>query len=104
MARGEVEEGLTWGELFQVVTEKAGGRELERNLHSIVEDENPRQQDEKKLWPILFLLLFKERSFFGLSKDRGGKISIMRIKSAKRVLDIFFERAWSEPIVRSQTG
>jgi len=60
--------------------------------------------DEKRAWSILLLLLLRERSFFGLTKDHGGKISIMRMKSSKRVLDAFIEKAWSEPIVRSQTG
>ena len=104
MARGEVEEGITWGELFQVVTEKTKGLALEEGQYRTGETLNPSHKDEKTAWLILLLLLFRERSFFGLIKDRGGKISIMRIKSAKRILDIFFERAWSEPIVRSQTG
>jgi hypothetical protein len=103
MDHGEIEEGITWRDLFHVVTEKQRtwtGRGQYRTGETL----NPSHKDEKTAWLILLLLLFRERSFFGLSRDHGGKISIMTIKSAKRVLDIFFERAWNEPVVRSQTG
>jgi len=100
----EIEEGITWKDLFQVVTEKTRGLGLGEGQYRMGKDLNPSYQNEKAAWPILLLLFFRERSFFGLARDHGGRISIMRIKSAKRVLDRFFERAWSEPIVLSQTG
>jgi tRNA A37 methylthiotransferase MiaB len=101
---GEIEEGITWRDLFQVVTEKTRGLGLEEGRYRTGEDLNPCPMDEKRAWSILLLLLLRERSFFGLTKDHGGRISIMRMKSSKRVLDAFIEKAWSEPIVRSQTG
>jgi radical SAM superfamily enzyme YgiQ (UPF0313 family) len=100
----EIEEGVTWKDLFQVVTEKTRDLGLEEGQYRTSEGLNSSHKDEKTAWLILLLLLFRKKSFFGLTKDRGGRISIMRIKSSKRVLDAFFEQAWSEPIVRSQTG
>jgi hypothetical protein len=104
MDHEEIEEGITWRDLFQVVTEKTRDLGLEEGQYRAGEGLNPSHQDEKTAWLILLLLLFRERSFFGLTKDRGGRISIMRIKSSKRVLDTFFEQAWNEPIARSRTG
>jgi hypothetical protein len=98
----ELEEGITWKGLFRVVTQKTRALGLGEGQYRTAEELNPLHQDEKAVWPILLLPLFRERSFFGFIRDHGGRISLMRIRSAKRVLDIFFERAWSEPIVRSQ--
>jgi hypothetical protein len=104
MDHEEVEEGTTWRDLSHVVMEATRKLGLEEGQYRTGEGLNPSHQDEKTAWPILLLLLFRERSFFGLTKDRGGGVSIMRIKSSKRVLDAFFEQAWSKPIVRSRTG
>jgi len=104
MDHEEIEEGITWRDLSHVVTDKTRDLGLEEGQYRTGEGLNPSHQDEKTLWPILLLLLFRERSFFGFTKDRGGRISVMRIKSSKRVLDTFFEQAWSKPIVRSRTG
>jgi len=100
---GEIEEGLTWGDMFQVVTEKTRDLRLEEDRCRMGE-KNSVLKNEKAAWPILLLLLFRERSFFGLVRDRGGKISITGFKSSKRVLNAFFEQALNEPIVRSRTG
>jgi len=100
----EIEEGITWKDLFQVVTEKTRGLGLGEGQYRMGKDLNPSYQNEKAAWPILLLLFFREKSFFGLTRDHGGRITIMTIKSARRVLDTFFERAWNEPVVRSQTG
>jgi len=104
MDHGEIEEGITWRDLLHVVTDKTKDLGLEEGQYQMGEGLNLSHQDEKTAWPILLLLLFRERSFFGLTKDRGGRISIVRIKSSKKVLDAFFDQAWSEPIVRSRTG
>jgi radical SAM superfamily enzyme YgiQ (UPF0313 family) len=104
MDHQEIEEGITWRDLFHVVTEKTRGLGLKASQYRTGEDLNPSHKDENTAWLILLLLLFRERSFFGLTKDHGGRTSIVRIMSAKRVLDIFFEQAWREPIVGSQNG
>ena len=49
------------------------------------------------VWVDLLLLLYRERSFFGLRKESGGKISIVKEKSSKKVLDYFFERPGKGP-------
>ena len=100
----ELGEGMTWKGLYQVVTEKARVRGVETvEAIRVGEGVSPVDGNQKTVWPILLLLLFREKSFFGLKKDPGGRMSIMRVKSSKRVLEAFFERGWDEPILRSRT-
>jgi hypothetical protein len=101
---GEIEEGITWSDLFKVVGERARSLGPERDPYRAGEDLNSSPRDEKRAWSVLLLLLLEERSFFGLVKDHGGRISIMKIKSSKKILDAFMEKAWNEPIARSRTG
>lgn len=84
---GELEEGITWEELIQGVQEKA---KIEGTGNGA-------------FWMDLLLLLFRERSFFGLKKDSGG-ISFVKEGSSKRVLDYFFEKAWRSPVLRSRNS
>jgi len=100
----ELGEGMTWKGLYQVATEKARVRGVETvEAIRVGEGVSPVDGNQKTVWPILLLLLFREKSFFGLKKDPGGRMSIMRVKSSKRVLEAFFERGWDEPILRSRT-
>jgi len=77
----ELDEGMTWRELCQVLREKAKGGNA--------------------TWIDLLLLLESERSFYSLRKEPGRKISVEKEKSSKKVLDHFFERVWERPIVKS---
>ena len=83
--RRELEEGITWGELIVALQEKAKGE----------------GEDNGASWLDLLLLLFSERSFFGLKKD-SGKVSFVREGSSKKVLDYFFEKAWRSPVLKSR--
>jgi len=105
----ELEEGMTWKELFQVLKEKRrhGGNAEMRDENGSgryalgampfaffnKEDANP--------WIDLLLLLASESSFFSLRKEPGGRILVEKAKSSKKVLDYFFERAWLRPILKS---
>jgi radical SAM superfamily enzyme YgiQ (UPF0313 family) len=84
----ELEEGMRWKELYQELKEKA---KVEVKV-----------KGEAITWIDLILLLDNKRSFFSLKKDSGGKISIPKVESSKKVLDCFFERAWDSPILRSR--
>jgi radical SAM superfamily enzyme YgiQ (UPF0313 family) len=86
----ELEEGLTWKGLYRV---------LEKKVKPETED---KVKDEAMTWVDLLLLLKKERSFFGLRKDSGGRISISRMESSRKVLDCFFEKAWQGVILKSR--
>ena len=79
---GELDEGMTLQELFQFLQEKKCDR------------------DDSTTWIGLLLLLLKERSFFSLRKDSLGRLSVLKEKSSKKVLDYFFERAWKCPVVK----
>jgi len=81
MDEKELEEGMTWRELCQVLREKAKGGNA--------------------TWIDLLLLLESEKSFFSLRKKPGRKISVEKEKSSKKALGHFFERVWERPIVKS---
>jgi radical SAM superfamily enzyme YgiQ (UPF0313 family) len=85
MDKKELEEGMTWRELYQVLNEKVKAK--------------IKVKEEVITWIDLVLLLFEERSFFSLRKDSGGKISVDKQRSSKKVLDYFFEKAWERPIL-----
>ncbi|MGZ3569836.1 MAG: B12-binding domain-containing radical SAM protein [Thermodesulfobacteriota bacterium] len=84
--REELDEGITWEELI-VTLQKAKSE----------------GKDNGPSWIDLFLLLFHERSFFGLKKDSGG-VSFVREGSSKKVLDYFFEKAWENPVLKSRNS
>jgi len=80
----ELEEGITWRELYQVLEEKV------------------KVKEESITWVNLLSLLLRDKSFFSLRKGSGGKISVEKEKSSKKVLDHFFEKAWQKPILKSR--
>ena len=99
--KGELNEGITWKELSQIMKAKA---ETENKVK--VEDEvkfySTCNKSELITWVDLLLLLFNKRSFFGIRKDFGKRTSVFKEKSSKKVFDCFFEKAWEEPILRSR--
>ena len=83
--RRELDEGITWKELIVVLQEKAKGED----------------KDSGASWIDPLLLLFNERSFFGLKGD-SGKVSSVKEGSSKKVLDYCFEKAWRNPVLKSR--
>jgi radical SAM superfamily enzyme YgiQ (UPF0313 family) len=95
----ELEEGMTWRELHQVLNEKVKAKvkvEIEDKVEVKV-----KVKEEAITWIDLVLFLLEERSFFSLRKDSGGKISVEKEKSSKKVLDYFFEKVWQRPILKT---
>jgi tRNA G37 N-methylase Trm5 len=88
MDEKEIEEGMTWRDLYKVLKEKA---KVEVKV-----------KEDDTAWINLLLLLDSERSFFSLRKESGRKISVAKEKSSKTVLDYFFEKAWQRPILKSR--
>jgi hypothetical protein len=82
MDKGEIDEGVTWKELYRVLDDRKG----------------------REVWVDLLLLILNEKSFFTLRKDSGGEASVLREKRSQRVLDYFFEKAWGEPIFKSRNS
>jgi radical SAM superfamily enzyme YgiQ (UPF0313 family) len=107
MDGGELKEGLTWKELFQVLRDKEKAEdESEVNRYApcamrFASFNKAKVEEDAITWVDLLLLLDNERSFFSLRKDSGGKISVEKEKSSKKVLDYFFEKAWQRPILQS---
>ncbi len=82
MDEGELEEGMTWRELFQIL--KGNGLE-ERRLD----------------WKALTFQVIKERGFFSLRKE-SKTFSVQKEPSSQRVLDYFLETSWEKPILKSR--
>jgi anaerobic magnesium-protoporphyrin IX monomethyl ester cyclase len=89
MDEGELNEGMTWRELYDVLKEKVEAEGI--------------SSKETLTWLGLLLVFFKEWSFFSLKKGYVGRKSIFREKTSKRVLDYFFKKAWDKPIIRSRS-
>jgi anaerobic magnesium-protoporphyrin IX monomethyl ester cyclase len=86
---GELNEGMTWRELYDVLKEKVEAEGI--------------SSKEALTWIGLLLVFFKERSFFSLKKGYVGRKSIFREKTSRRVLDYFFKKAWNKPILKSRS-
>jgi hypothetical protein len=113
MDEKELDEGMTWKGLYQMLRDKA--EKKDENKDEIVEADGgggsplytmrsapcERSKNIAVTWANLILLLFEERSFFSLRKDSGGRISVSKENSSKKVLDCFFERAWQRSILKS---
>ncbi len=84
MDRGELEEGMTWKKLSQM-------------LQDTVKEKRPG-------WRELLALLINERCFFSSRLDPTGGSSIARVATSSRVLDCFFKDAWDAPILKSRTA
>jgi len=80
----ELEEGLTWRGLYRVLKEEAEVKAM--------------------IWVDLLLLFESDRSFFRLTRDFGGRISISKVESSRKVLDCFFEKAWQRLILKSRSS
>ena len=123
MDEKEMNEGMTWKEIFQVIKDKAKVKvednekievevkvkeeikdkvKLEDEINDEVKFYSLRAKDDPVTWAELLLLLFEEKSFFSVRKSPGGKTSIFREKSSKKVLDYFFDKAWENPILKSR--
>ena len=84
----ELDEGMTWKELYKVLKDKVKA-EVKVKKDTIT-------------WIDLLLLFFEERYFFSLIKDSGGRLSILKVESSRKVLDYFFEKSWQRPILKSR--
>jgi anaerobic magnesium-protoporphyrin IX monomethyl ester cyclase len=86
MDEKEIEEGMTWKELFQ----------------ALKEERRPKAKPEEITWRDLLLMIFDERAYFSLRKDSNRNLSVVKEKSSKKVLDYFFAKAWQKPILKGR--
>jgi radical SAM superfamily enzyme YgiQ (UPF0313 family) len=87
MDRGELEEGVSWKELRQIVKEKKTG------YHDI-------HPQDSIFWMDLVLRVLDERSFFSVRKKPDGELSIIKEETSRAVMENFFEKAWKRPILK----
>jgi anaerobic magnesium-protoporphyrin IX monomethyl ester cyclase len=85
--KGELSEGLTGNEFLQVLKDK---KKVEVKAEAIT-------------WIDLVLMIFEEKSFFSLRKDNGGKLSVVKEESSKKILDYFFKKVWDKLILKSRS-
>jgi hypothetical protein len=86
MDEKELEEGMTWRELYRVSKEKV------------------KVKIGEVTWRDLLLMIFDERSYFSLRKDSNGNLSVVKERSSKKVLDYFFEKTWQKLILKSRAS
>jgi radical SAM superfamily enzyme YgiQ (UPF0313 family) len=86
---GELNEGITWRELHDVLKGKVEAKGI--------------SSKEALTWIGLLLVFLQERSFFSLRKGYVGRKSIFREKTSRKVLDDFFKKAWDKPILKSRS-
>ncbi len=85
MDEGQLQEGLTWKELFQVLKERTN------------------VEDKRITWADLLLIILKEKSFCSMRKDAREKLSgVVKEKTSEKVLDYFFDKAWGSPVLKSR--
>jgi hypothetical protein len=92
MDEKEIEEGTTWEDLYRLLKKR------------VKAEVKVKVKGDVMTWVDLLLLLDGERDFFSLRKESGGKISLEKEKSSKKVLDYFFEKAWQRPIFKSRSS
>jgi len=100
MDQGELSEGLTWNELLEFLKVKG---KVEVNAYVPCSKRYAVcDKAEAITWIALLLMISEEKSYFSLRRDSGGKLSMVKEKSSKEVLDYFFEKAWEKPILKSR--
>ncbi len=99
MDTGDLNEGMTWKELFQILTNK---KKIEAKVKAGGKFYTPCGKEDAVTWVDLLLMLFQERSFFSVRKDPTGNVSRVKEISSKKIMDYFFERAWEKPIQKAK--
>jgi len=94
MNKGQLNEGMSLREIYQFLKDR-------EKVKAEVEGETVW---ETLAWNHLLLLLFEEKTFFGLRKDRQGKRWVFKEPTSRKVLDCFLERALRRPILRSHSA
>jgi radical SAM superfamily enzyme YgiQ (UPF0313 family) len=99
----ELTEGMTWGELRQMLKDQdVGGSKVkvETDTPSSARP-TPLKDGDPVTWKDLLRLLLEEKSFFSLRKGPDRKLTVVQEKSSREVLDCFFEKGLDTPILRS---
>jgi radical SAM superfamily enzyme YgiQ (UPF0313 family) len=78
----ELEEGVSWKGLRQIVKEK-------------------KYSSDSSAWMELVLHVLEERSFFSLRKNSDGEPSLVKEVTSPTVMEDFFNKAWEKPLLKS---
>jgi radical SAM superfamily enzyme YgiQ (UPF0313 family) len=99
----ELVEGMTWGELRQMLKDQDGGGakvKIESDTPCSARS-TPWKEGDQITWRDLLLLFLEEKSFFSLRKGPDRKLTVVQEKTSREVLDCFFEKGLDTPILRS---
>ena len=105
MVIDELEEGLTVGQLDQVLRDRKAGKKVEAKVEG-EEDRSPECRAHRNRgvsWEDLVRTLLSERSFASLRRGGEGQMTAVKERTSRRVLDRFFEKAREKPILRTRT-
>jgi len=86
MDEREIEEGMSWNDLFLYLGDKVSTRGHKNDLR----------------WKELIWMFLKEGAFFSLRKEQGREFSLLKERTSERVLNYFFDRAKGKPILRAR--
>lgn len=75
-----------------------------RELSQFLESRTKMEEDggEWPPWATLLCQVIRERSFFSFHPKAPEGRSLRRLRTSRRILDQFFEKAWESPILPSQ--
>jgi radical SAM superfamily enzyme YgiQ (UPF0313 family) len=99
----ELDEGVTWRNLYRIMKEKANVDEKEKLGAEATLKAGPDTPCDVT-WRDLLLLFLEEKTFFGLRKGPDRKLTVVREKTSREVLDCFFEKGLDTPILKSSSG
>jgi len=106
MVIDDLEEGLTVGQLDQVLRDRKAGKKVEAKVEG-EEDRSPEcraRRNRGVSCEDLILTLLCERSFVSLRRGGDGKMTAVKERSSRRVLDCFFEKARRRPILGTRSA
>lgn len=105
---GRLPEGSTWEAIARQAAELGGARQGGQAESSAWKEppgrRGTRPGKELMPWEGLLELLLTERTFFGLRKDPSGNPMPFALESSRKVIDLFLEKAWSQPLDRAGFG
>jgi hypothetical protein len=101
MDEEELEEGMTWRQLVRALKERRRKDKIEDQEKAKPTVKFRVQERDGSRWKELILLIFDERSFFSLRREPNREDLVLKMKSSKRVLHYFFEKAWERPVLKT---
>jgi anaerobic magnesium-protoporphyrin IX monomethyl ester cyclase len=106
--KGQLPEGSTWETVIRQAAERNKRKTLGPAEASCREERSGRRRTlpgkDLMPWKDLLGLFFTERIFYGLRKGPSGNPAPFALRSSRKVIDLFLEKAWRLPLARAGFG